>query len=71
MSSTNFRKLDLDLPRQPSVDERPWLAAGLLLAFIILLMSAYAYFDNAKEGAFPGQKKKIALEVGIEENVVR
>ncbi len=64
MSSTNFRKLDLDLPRQPSVDERPWLAAGLILAFIILLMSAYAYFDNAKEGAFSGQQKEDSFRSG-------
>ncbi len=64
MSSHEFRKLDLDLPRQPSVDERPWLAAGLLLAFIILLMSAYAYFDNAKEGASPAQQNGSSLKSG-------
>ncbi len=55
MSYQGFRKLNLDLPRQPSVDQRPWMVAGLLLAFIILLMSAYAYFDNMKEGTSPGQ----------------
>ncbi len=58
MSYQGFRKLNLDLPRQPLVNERPWLAAGLLLAFIILLMSAYAYFENMKEGDSPVQQKE-------------
>jgi len=53
-----FRKLDIDLPREPSVDQRPWMAAGLLLAFIILLMSAYAYFKNMKEGTSVRQQKE-------------
>lgn len=58
MPYPTFRKLNINLPKQPSVDERPWLAVGLLLAFIILLMSAYAYFDNLKEGTTPGQQKE-------------
>jgi hypothetical protein len=62
MSSHEFRKLDIDLPRQPSVDERPWLAAGLLLAFIILLMSAHAYFENTKEEASPWKQKGNSLK---------
>ncbi len=53
MPSQKFRKLDIDLPRQRSFDQRPWLAAGLLLAFIILLMSAYAYFRSMKSGTSP------------------
>ena len=58
MPFQKFRKLNIYLPRQPLVDQRPWLAAGLILAFIILLMSAYAYFDNMKKGGFPGQQKE-------------
>jgi len=46
MPSQRFRKLDIDLSRQPLVDQRPWLAAGVLIAFIILLMCAFAYIDN-------------------------
>ncbi len=57
MPSQKFRKLDIDLPCQRSFDQRPWLAAGLLLAFIILLMSAYAYFGGVKSGTSPGQQK--------------
>ncbi len=59
MPSQTFRKLDIELPAEPFVDDRPWLAGGLLLAFIILLMSAYAYFNHIKEGAsIPQQKEK-------------
>ncbi len=58
MPSQKFRKLNIYLPMQPSVDQRPWLAAGLILAFIILLMSAYAYFDNMKKGSSPRQQKE-------------
>ncbi len=57
MSSNRFRKLGLDLPRQRLVDERPWLAAGLLLAFIILLISAYAYCKNIESRASSGEQK--------------
>jgi heme/copper-type cytochrome/quinol oxidase subunit 3 len=59
MSSKKFRKLDIDLPHQRLFDQRPWLAAGLLLAFIILLMSAYAYFNNIKRGTLPKHTKEI------------
>ena len=58
MPSQKFRKLDIYLPRQHSYDQRPWLAAGLFLAFIILLMSAYAYFDNMKKATSPAQQKE-------------
>ncbi len=54
MTSQKFRKLDIDLPLQRSFDQRPWLAAGLLLALIILLMSAYAYFLSMKSETSPG-----------------
>ena len=58
MPSQKFRKLDIDLPRHHSFDQRPWLTAGLLLAFIILLMSAYAYFGSMKKGVSPAQQKE-------------
>ncbi len=61
MPYKKFRKLNIDLPTQPLVDERPWLAAGLLLGFIILLISAYAYFDHIKQGTSPAAQKKIVL----------
>jgi hypothetical protein len=57
MTSQQIRKLNVDLPRQPSVDERPWLIAGLLLAFAVLLMSAYAYRNNKKKGHSPADRK--------------
>lgn len=64
MPDKRFRKLNIDLPRQPIVDERPWLAAGLLLASIILLMSAYAYFDHIKEGTSSRHQKENSFKRG-------
>jgi len=58
MPSQKFRKLNIYLPRQPLIDQRPWLAAGLLLAFIILLLAASAYFGSMKNGVTPGQQKE-------------
>ena len=46
MPSRKFRKLDIDLPRQPLYNQRSWLVVGLLFAFVILLMTAYAYFES-------------------------
>lgn len=43
MPAKKFHKLDVDLPHQPLVNQRPWLVAGLLLASIILIAIAYAY----------------------------
>ena len=49
----------MDLPMQPSINQRPWLAMGLLLAFAILLMAAYAYLlDNMERGTSPGHQKE-------------
>jgi hypothetical protein len=49
----------MDLPMQPSINQRPWLAMGLLLAFAILLMAAYAYLlDNMERGISPGHQKE-------------
>jgi hypothetical protein len=52
-----YRKLEIDLPRQPVSEQRWWLVAGLLLAFAILLFTAYAYIehvslDQQKENSF-------------------
>ena len=44
MAHKKFRKLQIDLPRQPVVNQRPWLIAGLLLVFIILLIAACNYY---------------------------
>lgn len=56
----------MDLPMQPSINQRPWLAMGLLLAFAILLIAAYAYFlDHMKRGTSPGQKENTSTTKGI------
>ena len=44
-----IRKIPVHLPRQPLVNQRPWLMAGLLLALSILLMIIYNYIIYAKD----------------------
>jgi hypothetical protein len=58
MSSQKFRKLDIDLPSQTLVDQRPWLVAGLMIAFIVLLLSAYVYIKNVEKEPSPIQQKE-------------
>lgn len=61
MTHKKFRKLQIDLPRQPVVNQRPWLIAGLLLVFIILLIAACNYYVYKKRTALPERQEKIAL----------
>ena len=49
MASKKYRRLNIDLPIQPSVNQAPWLMAGLLLALAVWVMSAYAYFHYNKK----------------------
>jgi hypothetical protein len=49
MSSKTYRKLDIDLPRQPTVDQRPWLAAGIFVALLVLLMFAVSYWLSHRD----------------------
>lgn len=58
MPSQKFRKLDIDLPRQPLSNQRPWLFAGLFLAILILLMCAYAYFNHLKKEDSKGKQQR-------------
>jgi hypothetical protein len=58
MEPREFRKLDIDLPRQPVSNQRSWLIAGWLLAFAILLIAAYAYLDHKKHSVLPDQQKE-------------
>ncbi|WP_276503546.1 hypothetical protein [Terrimonas pollutisoli] len=46
-----YRKLSVKLPRQPLINQRPWLIVGLLLALIFLLATAYAYFNYKYKSA--------------------
>jgi hypothetical protein len=40
-----FKKLEVELPRQPLSDQRRWAIAGLILAFLITLFTLYSYID--------------------------
>ncbi|MEP7232642.1 MAG: hypothetical protein ABI691_20445 [Ginsengibacter sp.] len=63
MPSQKFRKLDIDLPRQTLFNQRPWLVAGLILAFTVLLMIAFAYFERNKKMPSPRQQQENGLIV--------
>ena len=49
----DFRKLNLLLPRQPLVNQRPWWIAGLLFATLIVMLAVWSYNYS--------QKKKLAI----------
>ena len=62
MEPDEFRELEVHLPRQPVVNQRPWWIAGLLLAFIILLCAAWSYFVHKKRLELPEEQRKISVE---------
>ena len=62
MDRREFRKLRVYLPRQPLVNQRPWWIAGMLLAFIIVLIAAYGYLKHKKNFTTPDGQKKITFE---------
>ena len=43
---SRFRKLNIDLPRQPTKNQLPWLIAGILMAFIFLVTVVYAFLKD-------------------------
>ncbi|MDQ6815411.1 MAG: hypothetical protein M3040_16880 [Bacteroidota bacterium] len=45
MEQLEFRKLNVNLPREPVTNDGPWFVAGLLLAFVFLLIVAYAFLS--------------------------
>jgi len=63
MDYPEFKKLRMDLPRQPLTRQRPWLIAGFVLVFIILLIAAYGYFSEKKRSQSPEEQKKIRSAV--------
>lgn len=62
MEQKKFKKLYIYLPRQPLVNDRPWLIAGILLVFIILLLVVYFYLDAAE----PSQTKEVVSHVFVD-----
>jgi hypothetical protein len=46
METRRFKKLDINLPRQPIVNQRPWLIAGFLLAIAFLIATVLLYLSN-------------------------
>jgi hypothetical protein len=43
MEAGKFRKLNIDLPREPIVNDRPWFIAGLLFVFAFVIITTYAF----------------------------
>jgi hypothetical protein len=48
MPQKQFKKLRMYLPRQPLVNQRPWLMAGILLVLLFLLIVIYYYVTAAR-----------------------
>jgi len=65
MSDPGYRKLRMHVPRQPLARQRPWLIAGFLLVFIVLLIAAYGYFTEKSRASFRARQKKINHTVPI------
>jgi hypothetical protein len=40
-----FKKLNIDLPRQPLSDQKVWTVAGWLLAAIVVVIIAISYIS--------------------------
>jgi hypothetical protein len=55
----SFRKLDVDLPRQPLVNERPFMIAGWVLALVILFAIALGYWKSHTESGPHVQKEAL------------
>lgn len=48
MKGKEFRDLDIELPRQKLVDQRPWWIAGILLAVLVILLATVGYLQRQK-----------------------
>ena len=46
MEQRKFQKLNIYLPHEPIVNNRPWLIGGLLLVLAFLIFTAYAYIQH-------------------------
>ena len=53
----SFRKLDVDLPRQPLVNERPFMIAGWVLALVLLFAIAMGYWKSHTDAGPAVQKE--------------
>ena len=61
MKPPEFQKLPINLRRQPVVNQRPWLIAGMLLVCAFLLIAACSYYAHKKRSALPEKQGKIDL----------
>jgi hypothetical protein len=43
MQNEDYRNLDLDIPHQRLVNQRPWLIAGVFLVVVILVLAVAGY----------------------------
>ncbi|SHE86703.1 hypothetical protein SAMN05444008_103199 [Cnuella takakiae] len=49
MQEEDFRKLEIDLPRQPVVNQKSWAKAGWVLLLLVLLLMALAYLFRRQD----------------------
>jgi hypothetical protein len=45
MKKQEYKKLDIDLPRQRIYNSHPWWIAGWLFVFVLLFIVAFTYFN--------------------------
>ena len=62
MEKREFRKLRVYVPRQPIVNQRPWLIAGLLLAFLVFSLAVCGYLSYKKNAAPPVKQNQATNE---------
>jgi hypothetical protein len=43
MEQSKFRKLNIDIPRDPVTNVRPWSIAGWLFAIAFIIFTAYTF----------------------------
>jgi F0F1-type ATP synthase membrane subunit b/b' len=55
----------MHVSRQPLSRQRPWLIAGFVLVFIVLLIAVYGYFTEKARPALRNRRKKINDSVSI------
>ena len=48
MPLKEFRKLQVDLPREEPVDSKPWQAAGIAFAIVIIGLIMFLYSNQKK-----------------------
>lgn len=61
MVTTQFRKLQVDLPVEEPVDSKPWLVAGIVFAVLIVGLIVFLFCIQTKGMDQKDKQPRIAL----------